>query len=198
MSHSSCNEADFRGEGPGHFRSSGEQIWKLLCGVIGAISTPNDNLNTVFDDVVSLCRSCRNNALAQLVWDKLKLVAIFSLWCMWNTTPSNKNTFTWIVRRALNAIINRNKTETLILGGRGVALSCLNVSVKINADGFLPQETISIAFHGLEVAMHYTLKLVKGAIMIFILSKIINHRLLYFLTTMSGLGQNSSPRQYGQ
>ena len=81
MSHSSCNEADFCGEGSGHFRSSGEQIWKLLlCGVIGRISTPNDYLNTVFDDVVSLCRSCRKNyALPQSVRDRLKLVAIFSL-----------------------------------------------------------------------------------------------------------------------
>ena len=64
---------------------------------------------TVFDDDVSLCR---NNALTQLVQDKLKLVAIFSLWCMWNITPSNKNIFTWIVRRALNGIINRSKTQT--------------------------------------------------------------------------------------
>lgn len=85
-----------------------------------------------------------------------------------------------------------------ILGGRGMALSCLNVPVKINANGFLPQETISIAFHWLEVAMHYTLKLVKGTVIIFILPKILNHRLLYFLTTMLGLGQCSSPRQYGQ
>ena len=45
-----------------------------------------------------------------------------------------------------------------------MALSCLNVLVEINADGLLPQETISIAFHGLEVAMHYTLKLVKGVV----------------------------------
>lgn len=45
-----------------------------------------------------------------------------------------------------------------------MALSCLNVPVKRNANGFLPQETISITFHGLEVAMHYTLKLVRGAI----------------------------------
>ena len=114
---------DFCWEGSGHFRSSGEQIWKLLCGVIGPISTPNDYLNTAFDDVVSLCRSCRNNyALPQSVRDKLKLVATFSLWCMWNIALSNKNILTWIVRRALNAIINRNKTETLfalqVLGNR--------------------------------------------------------------------------------
>lgn len=112
MSHSSCNEADFCGEGSGHFRLSGEQIWKLLCGVIGPISTPNDYLNTVLDDVVSLCR---NYALTQLVQDKLKLVAIFFLWCMWNIVQSNKNIFTWIVRRAFNAIINRNKTELYLL-----------------------------------------------------------------------------------
>lgn len=62
-----------------------------------------------------------------------------------------------------------------ILGGRGMALSCLNVPVKINASGFLPQDTISIAFHGLEVAMRYTLKLVEGAIIIFILPKKTNH-----------------------
>ena len=37
---------------------------KLLRGVIGSISTPNDYLNTVFDDhVVSLPGSCENNAL---------------------------------------------------------------------------------------------------------------------------------------
>ena len=36
---------------------------KLLRGVFGPISMPNDYLNTVFDDVVSLCGSCRNNAL---------------------------------------------------------------------------------------------------------------------------------------
>ena len=36
---------------------------KLLRGVFGPISTPNDYLSTVFDDVVSLCGSCRNNAL---------------------------------------------------------------------------------------------------------------------------------------
>ena len=36
---------------------------KLLRGVFGPTSIPNDYLNTVFDDVVSLCGSCRNNAL---------------------------------------------------------------------------------------------------------------------------------------
>ena len=39
--------------------------------VIGPISTLNDYLNTVFDDVVSLCRSCRNNALPQSLREKL-------------------------------------------------------------------------------------------------------------------------------
>ena len=36
---------------------------KLLRGVFGPTSMPNDYLNTVFDDVVSLCGSCRDNAL---------------------------------------------------------------------------------------------------------------------------------------
>ena len=36
---------------------------KSLRGVICPISTPIDYLKTVFGDIVSLCRSCRNNAL---------------------------------------------------------------------------------------------------------------------------------------
>ena len=64
---------------------SGEQIWnsiwntKLSQGVIRPISTPNDYLNKVFDDVVSLCGSCRNNALPRSAREKLQLVAILSL-----------------------------------------------------------------------------------------------------------------------
>ena len=57
VSHSPFNGADFWEE-TGHFRSSCETIWesnsKLLHLVIGNISTPNDYLNTEFDDVVSL------------------------------------------------------------------------------------------------------------------------------------------------
>ena len=45
----------------------GSRFWKnpkLLRGVTGPISTPNDYLNTVFNDidVITLCESCRNNA----------------------------------------------------------------------------------------------------------------------------------------
>ena len=58
VSHFPFNGADFCGEGTGHFRSSGKTIWesnsKLLRRVIGPMSTPNDYLNTEFDDVVSL------------------------------------------------------------------------------------------------------------------------------------------------
>ena len=36
---------------------------KLLGGVIGPISTPNDYLITVFDEVFNQQRSCRNNTL---------------------------------------------------------------------------------------------------------------------------------------
>ena len=39
--------------------------------VIGPISTLNDYPNTVFNDIVSLCRSCRNNALPQSLREKL-------------------------------------------------------------------------------------------------------------------------------
>jgi len=59
--YSRLNGADIWGKGTGHFRSSGEQKWKLnwseqkkLRGVIAPISTPNDYLDTVVDDVVSL------------------------------------------------------------------------------------------------------------------------------------------------
>ena len=48
---------------------------KLLRGVIGSISRPNDYLNTVFDDVVSLPGSCENNALSRSPREKLQLVA---------------------------------------------------------------------------------------------------------------------------
>ena len=34
---------------------------KLLRGVFGPISTPNDYPNLVFNDVISLCGSCRNS-----------------------------------------------------------------------------------------------------------------------------------------
>ena len=43
------------------------------------ISTPNDYLNTVFDDAVSLRGSWRNNALPRSPREKLQLVVIFSL-----------------------------------------------------------------------------------------------------------------------
>ena len=48
---------------------------KLLRGVIGSISRPNDYLKTVFDDVVSLPGSCENNALSRSPREKLQLVA---------------------------------------------------------------------------------------------------------------------------
>ena len=44
---------------------------KLMHGVIDPIFTPNDYLNTAFDDVVSLCRSCRKNALPRFAQERL-------------------------------------------------------------------------------------------------------------------------------
>ena len=62
------NGADFAGRGrvtPGRlanrFRSRFGTNTTLLRGVIGPISTPNDCLNTIFNDVFSLCGSCRND-----------------------------------------------------------------------------------------------------------------------------------------
>ena len=43
------------------FRSRFGTNTTLLRGVIGPISTSNDCLNTVFNDVFSLCGSCRND-----------------------------------------------------------------------------------------------------------------------------------------
>ena len=78
--------ADFYGEGKGHrfglanrFGARFGTNTKLSQGVIRPISTPNDYLNKVFDDLVSLCGSCRNNALPRSAWEKLQLVAILSL-----------------------------------------------------------------------------------------------------------------------
>ena len=79
--------ADFFGEGTGisgrcltnRFGSRFGTSTKLFRGVIGPISTPNDSLNAVFDDIISLCGSCRNNALPRSPREKLQLVAILSL-----------------------------------------------------------------------------------------------------------------------
>ena len=78
--------ADFYGEGKGHrfglanrFGTRFGTNTKLSHGVIRPISTPNDYLNKVFDDLVSLCGSCRNNALPRSAREKLQLVAILSL-----------------------------------------------------------------------------------------------------------------------
>ena len=76
---------DFYGEGTSHFSSSGEQIWNLIWNEHKIIARsyspyiyPNDYLNTVFDDVVSLRGSCRNNVLPGSLREKLQLVAVLS------------------------------------------------------------------------------------------------------------------------
>ena len=83
VSHSLFNRADFCGEGTGisggltnRFGSRFGTNTKLFRGVIGPISTPNDYLHAVFDDIISLCGSCRNNALPRPPREKLQLVAI--------------------------------------------------------------------------------------------------------------------------
>ena len=79
MSHSPFNGTDFVGRGLvilGHLvnRFGGQfgTNTKLLHEVIDPISVPNDYLNTVFNDVVSLCGSCRKNALSWAPQEKLK------------------------------------------------------------------------------------------------------------------------------
>ena len=75
VSHSLFNRADSCGEGTGISSRFGTST-KLFRGVIGPISTPNDSLNAVFDDIISLCGSYRNNALPRSPREKLQLVAI--------------------------------------------------------------------------------------------------------------------------
>ena len=109
------------------FRSPFGTNTKLLRGVIGSISAPNDYLNTVFDDVVSqLPGSCENNALSRSPGEKLQLVAVLSVrkkslvlstrkeynHAICRSSRQIETLFTWIVRRALNAISDRHITET--------------------------------------------------------------------------------------
>ena len=68
---------------------------------------PNDSLNTVSDDVVSLFGSCSNNALAIL---PLRVISLTRK----EYAISNRNISAWMVRRAFNAIFDRNKTETKV------------------------------------------------------------------------------------
>ena len=70
VSHSPFNGADFVGRGQvisGHpanrFGSGFGSNTKLLHKIIDPISVPNDYLNAVFDDVISLWGSCRKNVL---------------------------------------------------------------------------------------------------------------------------------------
>lgn len=43
----------------------------LFRDVVGPITMPNNYLNTIFDDVISLCWSCRNNARPRSPGEKL-------------------------------------------------------------------------------------------------------------------------------
>ena len=70
LSHCLFNRVDYCGKGTGHFWSSGKQLWKTIWNkcmeLLVLYLRPNDFLNTVFDDVVSLFGSCSNNALSIL------------------------------------------------------------------------------------------------------------------------------------
>ena len=85
-SYSLLNGADICREGTGHFRSSCKQKWKSnwseqnkLRGVIfPSISTPNDYLDTVVDDVVSL-RWSKKKCLPTVPLEKFQFDGILSL-----------------------------------------------------------------------------------------------------------------------
>lgn len=70
LSHCLFNRVDYCGKGTGHFWLSGKQLWKTIWNkcmeLLVLYPCPNDSLNTVFDDVVSLFGSCSYNALAIL------------------------------------------------------------------------------------------------------------------------------------
>ena len=94
--------------------------WPYICAV-------NDYLNAVFDDVVSLCGSCRNspptvptgkalsccNSLPVCEKSFLKKEICYNFCRL----PCQIKTYSlgWTVRRALNTISDRNKTETYLL-----------------------------------------------------------------------------------
>ena len=85
---------------------------KLLCGVIGPISTPNNYLNTVFDDVVRLRGSCRNNALPRSPREKLQLV---SLAC-YNSLAACEKSFLTITRKEYDLCRSPYQMKTYSLG----------------------------------------------------------------------------------
>ena len=87
------------------------KIIEINYTVVDPISTLNEYLNTVFDDVVILGRSCRNNALPRSPRQKRQYVAIISLHvkslslheeiCYLQIASSNRKIITLIVRRPL-------------------------------------------------------------------------------------------------
>ena len=85
---------------------------KLLCGVIGPISTPNNYLNTVFDDVVRLRGRCRNNALPRSPREKLQLV---SLAC-YNSVAACEKSFLTITRKEYDLCRSPYQMKTYSLG----------------------------------------------------------------------------------
>ena len=80
----------------------------LFRDVVGPITMPNNYLNKIFDDVISLCWSCRNNARPRSPREKLNTCCKSLPNKLFVDRPSNRNIFTWIVIRAFNAISDRN------------------------------------------------------------------------------------------
>ena len=105
---------DFCRVGTGLFRLPSEQIWKLivmnkkfLCRVIGPISKPNDYLNTVFYDVVSLHMELQTPPPLGSPQEKLHLVVILSP-CVWNVFPYNKGIDSvYAICRSLHRVVTK-------------------------------------------------------------------------------------------
>ena len=118
---------DFCRVGTGFLRVPSKQIWKLivmntkfLCGVIGPIFKPNDDLNTVFYDVVSLRKELQNSPPPPPTGspqEKLQLVAILSP-CVWKVFPYNKGIYrVYAICRLLHEI----ETYSLAMSNRNIA-----------------------------------------------------------------------------
>ena len=84
---------------------------KLLRGDIGLISMPNDYLNRlpVFDEVISLCGSCKNNALSQSPREKLQPLA------RWRIFTTRTEFISWGLN---NKSLNKKACNTMKDSGR--------------------------------------------------------------------------------
>ena len=96
---------------PNRFGSRFGTNAKLLREDIGLISMPNDYLNRlpVFDEVFSLCGSCKNNALSQSPREKLQPLA------RWRIFTTRTEFISWGLN---NKSLNKKACNTMKDSGR--------------------------------------------------------------------------------